>query len=120
MRKYLYAMMSTIAVSMAVATPAQAYFYNASDLLDGAREVVRHNQGGQVSDYMEDAAFRGFVVAVYDIADIEGAICKGEGVIVAQVIALTANWIIGNPQEWNRPAAFVVLEALQHHFPCNG
>ncbi len=118
MRKYLYAMMSTIAVSMAVATPAQAYFYNASDLLDSAREVLRYNQGHRVDNFQALAEFRGFIVAIYDVADVNGLTCPGEGVIVGQVSALTARWFVDRPQDWNRPAVNVVLEALQHHFPC--
>mgnify|MGYP005826834363 CR=1 FL=1 len=118
MRKYLYAMMSTIAVSMAVATPAQAYFYNASDLLDGAREVLRHNQGGQINNYQDAAKFRTYAVAIYDVAELEGLICSPRGTMVGQASALTANWIVNNPQDWSRPAANVVFEALLHHFPC--
>lgn len=118
MRKYLYAMMGAISISVAIVTPAQAYFYNASDLLEGAREALKYNQGARVDSYDEMGQFRSFVVAVHDISSLEGLICTPRGAIVGQTSTLAASWVVNNPQDWSRPAAYVVFEALLHHFPC--
>lgn len=120
MRKHFCTVLVTLALNAATIPIALGQFYSGHNIIDGARETARHNQGGQVTDYWSEGKFTGYVVAVFDIATFEGAICPGSRVSVGQVASLAAANIVDNPQNWDRPAFYVVLELLEHHFPCNG
>jgi len=59
----------------------------------------------------------GYVNGVLDMGN--GILfCIAEGVTMGQLIAIVTKHLKDNPEKWNQPAQFIVINAMKSAFPC--
>jgi len=102
---------------LAVATSASADFFDGNKLVLHMREYEKAERGDRGTQWERSGQYMGYVVGVHDAA--EGVlVCSPANATVGQVAAIVAKYLNAHPEEWSRPAHFLVTVALMSAFPC--
>ena len=65
----------------------------------------------------QSGLFKGYIAGVVDLGD-DFLFCTTVGVTRGQYTAVVAKYIKNNPEEWNKAADTIVVDALKEAFPC--
>jgi hypothetical protein len=104
--------------ALAMPGVSQAEFWDGYKLKELADADDRTDIGNvQFTDYQRAARLSGFVVGVYDTT--QGIlVCAPNGLKVGQIVAMVKKFVRENPDQWNRAASTLVINALSSAFPC--
>lgn len=117
MRKLVLAACLSMLSLVTATTPALAEFKTVNDLIPGMREYMKEEAGFDEVDYGKINYYFGYVIGVFDAQ--ETRLCRSKGVTQGQILSIVNNYINAHPEQWTRPAAVVVFQALKQAFPCN-
>ncbi|MFM5007340.1 MULTISPECIES: Rap1a/Tai family immunity protein [Aeromonas] len=82
--------------------------------------------GNDLKSYMDEddnggsflgGVYSGYVIGVHDAFD-DVLFCTPENVTKGQVKAVISKYLKANPEQWNKSADSIVIEALRGAFPC--
>lgn len=104
-------------------SPVKAYFYSGNDLVELKREsekmdrIIARADAVDV-DWVKVGEYMAYILGVFDATrsqyDIPDGATKG------QIIAVITKYLNEHPEEWTKPAAELVQEALRKAFPAKG
>ncbi len=98
-------------------SPVEAYCYSGNDLVELKREVEKAEAGADAVDvdWVEVREYRAYILGVYDATCSQYTVPYGA--IRGQIIAVATKYLNEHPEEWAKPAAELVQEALRKAFP---
>ena len=95
-------------------TPANAFFYPGSRLVEHMREYEKY-QHGENFDKFGATIYMGYVAGVFD--SHSHSIKTSPEITLEQVLAITAKYLKAHPDGWNDSASDLILKALMEAFP---
>jgi hypothetical protein len=78
---------------------------------------VKENRALSQEDYQFEFQLLGYITGVYDTLD-GVSICAPQNVTPGQLIAITKNYLVAHPDQWNFSAEILVARSLYAAFPC--
>jgi hypothetical protein len=115
-------MIRTLVLIFAMLIPCHghAHFKLARELAKAALEYDRSEISDPEVDWSEARGFTGYVIGVYDTLGMLPfvAFCPPERAHGGEIFSAISKYLRDNPEQWTRPAAYVVREGLQKSFPC--
>lgn len=115
---------AALLLSVLAVAPAQAasYFMNGPHLIEFMREYDKVAAGTHPVNRENAYEFQKYVAGVYDAYSALGMdgilICTPSNMELGQIGAVVSNHLKKVPEQWHRPAALLVSEALEKAFPC--
>ena len=105
-------MTSVMLVALLASAQANANFFNGTHLNEWIQDMEKPD-GGRFNAGL----LSGYVAGIVDLG--EGALfCLPPGATSGQYRAVVVKYVKNNPEQWDRPASALVVEALQKACPC--
>lgn len=101
-------------------SPVEAYFYSGNDLVELKRETDKTEVGvDDVNvDWVKVREYMAYIIGVYDATRSQYAVPYGA--TRGQIMAVVTKYLNEHPEEWTKPAAELIQEALRKAFPVKG
>ncbi|QRX83253.1 Rap1a/Tai family immunity protein [Glaciimonas sp. PAMC28666] len=110
--------MLAIAAMIGVFGQANAGFFTGSNIMEWVESDDRVVQNrGQQNDDQRRILLLGYIAGINDSLD-GYAFCSLNKASVAQLLAITKNYIAARPARWGEKGSNLVMEALKGAFPC--
>ena len=104
-----------IALSTLIFQSAHAEFKTGNGLVTVWREYAKANAGNSYNDN-DDGFYTGYVAGICD-ANMRTLFHIPEGATIGQACDVVGKWLDRHPEEWNKPAKQLVVQALKEAFP---